>query len=237
MARNGDLTWIGDALKAAGLRVVYEDGWKSRGHGSFTQARAVMLHHTAGNYPGDLSLVINGRADLDGPLCNLYLAPDGVFHVVAAGKAYHAGGGQWHDLPRDQGNAYAIGIECSTGPNGDPVVGAQYGAMIAGARALLDAAKLPRSEVCAHKEYSDEGKIDIRNNMGDVRADVKASVTPADMEGIDMYVLKTKAGQGRHYVIEAGKATPLDAGYHYEGNERPVILVLAANDDGSEFTK
>ena len=38
-----------------------------------------------------LQTVINGRADVPGPLCNIYIDRAGGIHLIAAGKANHAG--------------------------------------------------------------------------------------------------------------------------------------------------
>lgn len=233
-----DLDDLDTILRNAGLQVREQSGWKSRGHGSFPgPVRAVMLHHTAGKAPGDLDVVTYGRSDLPGPLCNLYLDPDGVFITVAAGRAYHAGsGGPWHNVDRDEGNSTTIGIEVSA-LGDEPIKGRQYDAMVAGTRALTEHYGLkPSTGVVLHKEYSDTGKVDLRNNGDTVRDDVAHYPTPGDLEGVDMFVLKTKGGKGKHYVIDAGHATYLEPGYTLQGAV-PTIVVLAANDDGSGFTK
>ena len=106
------LTWLPDVLKAAGLKIQAVDGWQTRGHGDFGKPMGVLCHHTCGPKDGDirdLHVLIDGRPDLAGPLCNLGLARSGVFWVVAAGKAWHAGAGNWKGVT--DGNAHFIGIE------------------------------------------------------------------------------------------------------------------------------
>jgi hypothetical protein len=116
------LTWMADALNGAGLQVVEEPGWQSRGHGDFGPARGVLIHHTGSNARGgnapDLGMVIAGRPDLSGPLCNLLLSRDATFHLVAAGKANHAGKGQWHGVV--EGNTEMIGIEAENNGSTEP---------------------------------------------------------------------------------------------------------------------
>jgi hypothetical protein len=61
-------------------------------------------------------------------------------------------------------------------------------------------------------------------------------VDPTRLERDTMYLLKPKAGQGQHYVIQDGNAAPLKGGYTLAGAE-PVIIVLAKSDDGAAFIK
>src|ERR1035437_1796530 len=98
------LLWLPDVLKAAGLNVQAVDGWQTRGHGDFGKPLGILCHHTCGPKDGDirdLHVLVDGRPPpdrLDGPLCNLALARSGVYWVVAAGKAWHAGVGSWQGV-------------------------------------------------------------------------------------------------------------------------------------------
>jgi hypothetical protein len=105
---------IADRLRGAGLRVVETDGWRSRGSASFNPHGSVN-HHTAGGSRGtapSLGVVIYGRSDLSGPLCNVLQSreADGndIFFVIAAGRANHAGTGGWRGLT---GNSSVFGLE------------------------------------------------------------------------------------------------------------------------------
>lgn len=105
------LTALADVARAAGLKVVEVDGWKTRGHGPQVGVQTITCHHTAnggaaGNAPS-LQTVIHGRSDLPGPLSHYVLAKDGTVYVVAAGKCYHAGVSSQTRFT----NEYAIGIE------------------------------------------------------------------------------------------------------------------------------
>ncbi len=91
------LTWLDDTLRKADLKVIEEPGWQTRGHGDMGATQGVICHHTAGPRVGNspsLKVVRDGRANLSGPLAQLFLARDGTYHVIAAGKAYHAGAGR-----------------------------------------------------------------------------------------------------------------------------------------------
>lgn len=151
------LTNLAAVLRSAGLRVVEVPGWQSRGRGPMIAARSITCHHTAGpksHSPGatpSLSVVTKGRSDLPGPLCHLYLSRDGVWYVVAAGRANHAGATReaW------QGNSYAIGIEAEAA--GVPGVAADWPevqmlAYAQGCKALAEAYGIPVSRILGHKE-------------------------------------------------------------------------------------
>ena len=94
------LTWLADVLRAAGLNVAEQPGWKERGRGDVGEIKGVICHHTAGPPTGNmpcLDVVTNGRTGanaLAGPLSQLCLGRDGTFYVVAAGRANHAGAGR-----------------------------------------------------------------------------------------------------------------------------------------------
>jgi hypothetical protein len=82
-------------------------GWTTRGRSSDMNVRAVLAHHTAA--PVDITnMLIDGRFDLPGPLCNWELRKSGLVVLIASGRANHAGVGV---LPNNE----SLGIE-ATGP-------------------------------------------------------------------------------------------------------------------------
>jgi hypothetical protein len=140
------LTNLAAIARGAGLTVVEQGGWQSRGHGGMTDVRAIICHHTGGL--NALGTVQNGRPDLPGPLSHFYLGQDGTVYVVAAGLCYHAGA----TLASWQSNAHTIGIEAeATGTSSWPEV--QLAAYAKLCRALSDAfggvPTLGHKEVCA----------------------------------------------------------------------------------------
>ena len=149
--------WLADVLRAAGLKVVEQPGWKDRGRGDFTAIRGVVCHHTAGSKNGNapsLGVVTNGRPGLSGPLSQLVLGRDGTFFVVASGKSNHAGPGKWQGVIA--GNSQMIGIEAeNTGlPNDQPWPAVQMDAYIRGVAAILKQIKADAVMACGHKEYA-----------------------------------------------------------------------------------
>ena len=150
------LIWLPAVLKAAGLKVATVDGWESRGRGDVGPILGVICHHTAGPKDGNmpsLKILINGRAELHGPLAQLGLGRDGTYYVIAAGKCNHAGSGIWNGVTN--GNANFIGIEAeNTGRSDDfPWPDVQMDAYRRGVAAILT--HIGReAEFCAgHKEY------------------------------------------------------------------------------------
>ena len=96
------LLWLADCLRGAGLEVQEVDGWRSRGAELPGLCSVVIGHHTAtpltprnaGRDIPTLDLLVRGRSDLPGPLCQLGLGRSGTYYVIASGKANHAGRGQ-----------------------------------------------------------------------------------------------------------------------------------------------
>ena len=78
----------------APLHPVEHAGWRTRGGSSFAPTGQV-LHHTASSISsgdvGSLNVVLNGRTDVPPPLCNVLWSRSGVPHLIAAGRANHAG--------------------------------------------------------------------------------------------------------------------------------------------------
>lgn len=179
------MTWLADVLRAAGLKVVEHDGWKTNGRGPMSTLKGVLLHHTGGPRADNprasanpsLNLVLVGRGPpkpLPGPLSNLYLARDGTYHVLAAGRCNHAGPGSWHGATA---NAQLIGIEAENAGDGtDPWPPAQMAAYLHGVAAMLIHAGLDSVNAAGHKEYAlPKGrKIDPPFNMMEFRDGLEA---------------------------------------------------------------
>lgn len=147
-------TWLADVLRAAGLKVAEQPGWKTRGHGAMGTVKGVLCHHTAGPASGNmpsLGVVTNGRSDLAGPLCNIALGRDGTCYVVAAGRAYHAGAGSWHGVTA--GNSELIGVEAENTGVGEPWPSVQLDAYVRLCAAILKHVGADPIMAVAHREY------------------------------------------------------------------------------------
>lgn len=150
---------LADHLRAKGLRVAEVDGWRTRGSADF-DPRVVVAHHTAGAATGNmpsLNVLIHGRADLPGPLCQVGLGRDGTCYIVAAGRANHAGAGSWLG---HSGNRSAFGIEAENTGRGEPWPAVQLDAYDRLAAALLELTGNDERYLCAHREWAPGRKID-----------------------------------------------------------------------------
>lgn len=150
------LSWLPVVLRTGGVSVTEETGWQNRGHGDMGFVKGILLHHTAGPLTGNmpsLQTLINGRPDLAGPLCNLALGRDGTYYIIAAGKGYHAGQGQYQGIVN--GNSELIGIEAeNTGLANDPWPDIQMDAYVKGCVAILKHINAHSIMVAGHKEYA-----------------------------------------------------------------------------------
>lgn len=154
------LTWLPDVLRAAGLTVIEEPGWQTRGHGDMSaHPQGVLCHHTACAKSGadipSLETVIHGRPDLSGPLCNLLLGRRGIYHMIAAGRAYHAGKGDMEGIPENTGNTFLIGIEAENdGLPDEAWAEPELEAYAKGCAAILKHLKLGAERCVGHREYA-----------------------------------------------------------------------------------
>ncbi|MBZ9898545.1 N-acetylmuramoyl-L-alanine amidase [Mesorhizobium sp. BR1-1-6] len=171
------LIWLPEVLRNAGLKVAETDGWANRGRAAMGTVRGVMCHHTgssgAGNMPTLQTLKV-GRSGLPGPLAQLGLGRDGTFYVVAAGRANHAGGGNWKGITT--GNSSFIGIEAENrGRSGDNWPDVQMDAYRRGVAAMLKHMGANADMCCGHKEYAkpDGRKPDPLFDMNKFRAEVR----------------------------------------------------------------
>ena len=154
------LTWLPTVLLDAGLKVAEQPGWQTRGRDDVDTIRGVMCHHTAGARTGNmpsLGVLTNGRPDLSGPLAQLGLGRDGTFFVIAAGRANHAGVGNWQGITN--GNSSFVGIEAentgqTSGPLADPWPPIQLDAYRRGCAAILRKIRANAIMCCGHKEYA-----------------------------------------------------------------------------------
>lgn len=176
------LQWLPQILGDAGLKVATVDGWAERGHGDVGRTLGVMCHHTAGPKHGNmpsLGVLVKGRSKLPGPLAQLGLGRDGTYYVVAAGRCFHAGAGEWNGVTN--GNAHFIGIEAeNTGKADDrPWPAVQVDAYQRGVAAILRHIKRGAADCMGHKEYAlPRGrKPDPSLDMDEFRAAVDALIT------------------------------------------------------------
>jgi len=191
------------ALAARGLAVEVVTGWETRSAGSFNPKGAV-CHWTAGPAGSktrpSLNICTNGRSDLPGPLCNVYLDRNGIAVVVSANRANHAGTGSWKGLT---GNSAAFGTEAeAAGPT--DFTDAQRWAYPRINAAYADLGKFGADMVCGHSEWAGSRKTDINDYpMTAMRTQVAALLAGGD--DFDMAtgdeILNVLKGYGRRIEI------------------------------------
>lgn len=177
------LTWLPDVLKAAGLKVSLDPGWETRGLGDMGSVFGIICHHTGVRNPNKLNMptlnsLRNGRraepglAALPGPLAQLGLGRDGTYFIIAAGRAAHAGKGNFRGV---SGNMRFIGIEAeSSGTGSDPWPDVQLDAYYRGVAAILKHLNKDASFCVGHKEYAPGRKDDPNLDMNKFRSSVAA---------------------------------------------------------------
>jgi N-acetylmuramoyl-L-alanine amidase len=153
------------------LRVVELAGWTTRGRSSTFVPSYTIEHHTAA--PVDITaMLINGRPDLNGPLCNWALLKDGTVGLLASGRANHAG-------VASVSSTESYGIE-ATGPIPTGNTGAdafpQYREYVCLVAAICLHHGWGMDRVKAHKEIAPSRKIDPVFDMDAFRRAVKAAM-------------------------------------------------------------
>lgn len=151
-------------LRAAGVTVHEWPGWESRGNGQTSAYVGCLVHHTATDYGNAPPVLVNGRPDLSGPLCNYACNADGSVTVIAAHPANHAGasgGRSMGPLPvTSLFNKLVMGLEIVY-PGSSPMRTAQYRTATIWARIVTDvlgSSNIERAR--AHAETSITGKWD-----------------------------------------------------------------------------
>lgn len=174
------LLWLAEDCRAAGLKVVEIAGWQSRGVEFADRPTTVLCHHTAtpkaakGDLPTQ-KILIEGRSDLPGPLCQVALGRNGTVYTVASGKANQAGKGTWRGTTS---SAYTIGVEAE-----HPGTGAwpqkQYDAYVTLCAVLARGLGVGAARVCGHREWATPAgrKTDPNFDMDRFRVEVARKLT------------------------------------------------------------
>ncbi|MGZ2358860.1 peptidoglycan-binding protein [Streptomyces sp. 372A] len=233
------------ALHAEGVDVVEHGSWRThnRNHkGAWGPLNGVMIHHTVSSgTAASVELCYNGHAALPGPLCHGVIDKAGTVHLVANGRANHAGGGDPAVLrrviaedygdrpptPREHegsagsvdGNARFYGFECvNLGDGEDTWPAAQLDAIERVSAAVCRAHGWSARSVIGHLEWSDR-KVDPRGfTMPSLRERVAAR-------------LRGPASGGSPSHPAGGTSTPRyqafpGASFFTSGTSSPVITAM-----------
>lgn len=189
------LTSLAAVARRTGFPVVEEHGWRGRGVNFPGPVRSILCHHDAANQaPWQFNTVVrDGRSDLPGPLSQFTIRRDGTIHVVADGRANHAGvtinDSVW-------GGNYSIGIEAANNGVGEPWP-----------RYQLDAYEALVAELC--REFG-LGVDRVRGHK-EVASPLGRKIDPA---GIDMNGFRAAVAHRIHVGPGGGGSTPPPAIVH-----------------------
>lgn len=233
------------ALKAEDLRVREVPGWRERGYAELDPTFVINHHTVGGTGPTDqrdVDVMVKGRSDLEGPLCNFLLGKDGTVHVVAFRRARHAGPGarqvfdevlrdiapsgdakarKLRDSKHAHGNRNAWGIEVDHPGDDSPYPAVQVEALIRLNTALCRLGGFPPERCIHHREWT-RRKIDMSLRGSDIRALVRARLRGdvTTFEGTPMKYAKAdvKKGHpehGRVYAVTAQGRTWMKSGFKH----------------------
>lgn len=161
---------INARLRAAGITVHEWAGWDRRGNGQTSNYEGGIVHHTASAFGSALpgtgigGVLVNGRSDLTGPLCNYAGNDDGSVTCIAAHPANHAGasgGRSMGPLPvTGLFNPRVMGLEIVY-PGTVPMRDAQHRTALIWSRIVADVLGYSNIQrIRGHFETSVTGKVD-----------------------------------------------------------------------------
>lgn len=155
---------VADGLRAHGIPVHFWSGWETRGNGMTSAYEGEIVHHTASAYGSAFPMLVTGRSDLSGPLCNSAGNDDGSVTIIAAHPANHAGasgGRSMGPLPVTRSfNKYVWGHEIVY-PGTSPMTAAQHHTALVLGGVIGGILRRPNAEwIRAHAETSITGKYD-----------------------------------------------------------------------------
>lgn len=173
--RDVDLDWLVTRLRDdAGLATEAVPGWQGRGRPRRFAPVGVLVHHTgfratASDPHPALDTVLKGRSGLPGPLSQVLVDRGGTCHVVASGRANHAGEAvPSGPVPGGDGNVHYVGIEIDYAPQEPFAQGptdAQLTAAVTAAAAIVSRLGNGADHVRYHAETSTAGKWDPGNTL------------------------------------------------------------------------
>jgi hypothetical protein len=172
-----------------GVPVTFEPGWDTRGNGQSSAYQGGIIHHTGGSYAATCpGILIYGRSDLSGPLCNFAGLTGGGIHVVAAHPANHAGasgGPSVGPFPiTNLFNKLVMGLEICY-PGAQPMTNEQYRTAKVFAKVMaIMFGSIERAR--AHRETSVEGKWDPGWAPGQTIDMAELRAAAANVEGDDV---------------------------------------------------
>lgn len=219
------LIWLASELRAAGLRVVEVDGWKTRGSEAF-DPEGVTWHATAGSRTataaGEVGVLLHGSTSAPPPIAQLMIWRDGTVYVVAAGRCNHNKVG-WSGVNKGLGNTRLLGIEMANDNRGEPWPPVQLDAARRATAAILRKLGVdPMRRLAGHYEHQPAagrpaGETSTKTDpAGVVMRDERRRVA-ALMKGDDMPSIEEIRDAVRTELTAFGKRDPLATIYNRTG--------------------
>lgn len=219
-------TWLADALRAAGVKVVEVSGWKTRGSTSFSPI-GITWHATAGSRSataqGEVNVILNGSATAPPPIAQMMIWRDGTVYICASGRCNHNKVG-WAGPNKGLGNTALFGIEMANDNKGEPWPAAQLDAARKATAAIMTKIGAdPRKRMAGHYEHQPAAgkppgetstKTDPKGvNMSAERSRVYALMTGGEDE-VGKITDPAQAQQLRdaHYVTAVAIPSPTESG-------------------------
>lgn len=177
------ISWLPDVLEDAGLRVTVASGYRTNGRPGDFAPRGTLTHHTGSTSSASTPhpaarVLVKGRSDLPGPLCQWSVGYDGSVLVVSIGRANHAGKAKaFGKIPAGDGNELYVGCEVDT--NGTQAMPpAQFEALVVGTAAIHRKLGVDEWAAARHADTSVTGKWDIgRLTTPQLRAAVASALS------------------------------------------------------------
>ena len=182
------ILWLPGVLRAAGLDVVEEPGWRTRGRDDFDPF-GLIAHATAGGLQQSndsaVSVMINGRVGLAGPIGQAMIERGtGRWRIVASGAGNHAKTG-WAGPLRGLGNRRLIGVECHHDNLRESWTPTVYQSYAIGMAAICRHMGWdPMRRIAAHKEHQPGEKSDPTFNPDSFRALVRDHLAGQPLEDV-----------------------------------------------------
>jgi N-acetyl-anhydromuramyl-L-alanine amidase AmpD len=207
------ITWLADALRAAGVTVVEHPNWKWHYRPGSWDPKFIVVHATAAprtqSDADQVRIVRDGRSDLNGPIANACIDRQGRWHVLSAGRCNTTVAGT--SGPFDGlGNTNALGIEaCNDNGLRSPAEQwpeVQYNAYVKGVAVICKRMGWPASRAVGHREHTPGHKTDPTFSMTKFRADVTAAMAGRfeedDVSQADV-IAALKSTEGRAALVAA----------------------------------
>lgn len=203
-------TWLADVLRKAGVPYIEQSGWQSRAQSGSFSPRGLIRHWDASS-PSSHGAIEYMQSNI---ACNISTCRGNsshgpTVHIIAAGRAWHAGEGAFGAFPQDQGNTYAIGHEVAHTVD-EPWSTAQMDVVVAAEQAILHHLSSDvNTEWCTHSEYAPTRKIDTTEGKygQDPAAERKrlSGASPTMGDDDDMPIMLTNPGNNQMSLLDGGK--------------------------------